>query len=579
MSDYDILITNGMVIDGTMLPRYRADVAIADGKIAKIGGLGGASAKRMIDATGCIVAPGYIDIHTHYDAQILWDPYCTISGWHGVTSVVLGNCGFGFAPVPPQLRDRAMLSMTRNEAIGFEVMKEGMEWDKYGWVTLPEWLDHLDRIPKGVNCTMLVPLNPLYAYVMGGFEEAKSRRPTADEMAEMKRLIHEAMDRGACGFSYQRAGVPSIQPDWDGSPMITDTLPDSEIIELGRVLAERGQGFIEMFDAKASDHDTVEDFMTALAEASQRPIVRNILLANGEHPERHEAFLAWLDASHKKGLQVFGMAFTVRAPTIITFEDWSLWDGQPAWHDVMNGPFEERAAKMRDPEVRKALRREMDLNLLPGPGACGYPRDLIVHGAGGNPSLEKYVGRCVADIARDEARPLADVILDISLESDFKAEFVGDAYGASARLTAEILRSPYAVPGISDGGAHCHFIVQGAYPTDLLEWMVREEGLITAEQAHYGLSRLPAHMCGMHDRGILREGAPADVVVYNPDTIRRTPSWNTTEKLYDQPAGGWRRAQRAEGLHFTICNGVITFEDLVCTGATPGVLVRQGNYA
>jgi N-acyl-D-aspartate/D-glutamate deacylase len=319
--------------------------------------------------------------------------------------------------------------------------------------------------------------------------------------------------------------------------------------------------------------------MTSLARASKRPIVRNILLANGEKPERHRAFLKWLDEAHAEGLQVYGMAFTVRAPTIITFEDWSLWDGTPAWHDVMNGPVEERMAKMRDENVRAGLRREIDRDMIPGPGACGYPKDLIVHGSGGVAALEKFVGRGVAEIAREEGRHLADVILDISLESNFKAEFVGDAYGASAGLTAEVLKSPYAVPGISDGGAHCHFIVQGAYPTDLLEWMVREEGLITAEQAHYGLSRLPAHMCGMHDRGVIRVGAPADIVVYDPKTIRRTPAWNKAEKLYDQPANGWRRAQRAEGLHFTICNGVITFEDQACTGATPGRLIRQGSFA
>jgi len=574
-----MLIRNGTVIDGTMLPRYKADVAIKDGKVARIGGLRGATADKVIDAAGCIVAPGYIDIHTHYDAQILWDPYCTISGWHGVTSVVLGNCGFGFAPVKPEARDRSMLSMTRNEAIEFTTMKEGMKWDEGDWETLPQWMDHLDRIPKGVNCTMLVPLNPLYAYVMGSPEEAKRRRPTAAEMAEIKRLINEAMDHGACGISYQRCGAPSVQPDWDGSPMITDLLPDSELIELSRVLAERGEGFIEMFDAAPSDHATVEDFMTSLAQAAQRPIVRNILLASDLNPERHKAFLNWLNEAQAKGLQVYGMAFTVRSPTIITFEDWSLWDGAPAWHDVMNGPFEERMAKMRDETMRVALRREMDQGKVGGQGTSGYPKDLVVHSSGGVAALEKYVGHSVSEIGREENKHYADVILDISLASDFRAEFVGDAYIASAETTAEVLRNAYAVPGISDGGAHCHFIVQGAYPTDLLEWMVREEGKITAEQAHYGLSRLPAHMCGMHDRGVIRVGAPADIVVYDPQEIRRTPAWNKTEKLYDQPAGGWRRAQKAAGLHYTICNGVITFEDGVCTGATPGQFVRQGAMA
>ena len=579
MSDYDILIRNGTVIDGTTIPRFKADVGIKDGKVAKIGGImGTATGDKEINAEGNIVAPGYIDIHTHYDAQILWDPYCTISGWHGVTSVLLGNCGFGFAPIPPELRDRAMLMMTRNEAISFETMKEGMEWDKYGWETLPDWIDHLKQIPKGVNCQTLVPLNPVYSYVMGSVEEAKSRRPTQDEKEQMFAIMHEAMDNGACGFSYQRCGVPSVQPDWDGSPMPTDVIPDHELIEFGRELAKRGEGFIEMFDAAPSDHDTVEDFMTSLAEAADRPIVRNILLANDENPEPHERFLEWLDESHEKGLQVFGMGFTVRSPTIITFEDWSLWDGNREWREVMNGAYEDRVALMKDESKRVALRKEIDTIGLGVQGTSGPAHKLEVHSTGGYPDLDKYVGKCVADIAEDEGKHLADVLLDVSLASEFKAEFVGDAYVCSPETTAKVLSSPYVVPGISDGGAHTHFSVQGAYPTDLLEWMVRDEGLVTAEQAHYGLSRLPAHMCNLGDRGILREGAPADVVVYDPDTIRRAPAWNELVRLHDMPAGEWRWSQRAEGLNYTMVNGQVTFEGLDCTGATPGeVLLNQGS--
>jgi len=576
MSDYDTLIRGGTVIDGTMIPRFRADVAVKNGKVAKIGGLKGATADKVIDAEGDIVAPGYIDIHTHYDAQILWDPYCTISGWHGVTSVILGNCGFGFAPIPPELRERAMLMMTRNEAISYDTMLEGMEWEKYGWVTMLDWMEHLKKIPKGVNCTTLVPLNPLYAWVMGGIDEAKKRRPTADEMQQMKKIMYEALDHGACGFSYQRCGVPSVQPDWDGSPMITDLLPDHEIIEFGKALGEYGRGFIEMFDHAPSDHDTTEDFMTSLAEASNRPIVRNILLANDDKPEPHERFLGWLDEAHSKGLQVFGMGFTVRSPTIITFEDWSLWDGNPHWHDVMNGKYEDRVTMMQDESKRVELRREIDGGTVGGPGTSGPSPKLEVHSTGGYPALEKYVGKCVSDIAAEEGKHVADVLLDLSIASEFKAEFVGDAYVASAATTAKVLDSPYVVPGISDGGAHGHFSVQGAYPTDLLEWMVREEGLITAEKAHYGLSRLPAHMCGLPDRGVLREGGPADIVVYNPETIKRTPAWNQLERSHDLPAGEWRWTQRAEGLNYTMVNGTVTFEGLECTGATPGQLLTHG---
>lgn len=577
MSDYDILIRNGTVIDGTMIPRFKADVGIKDGKVAKIGGINGANADREINAEGNIVAPGYIDIHTHYDAQITWDPYCTISGWHGVTSVLLGNCGFGFAPIPPHMRERAQMMMTRNEAIEFETMVEGMEWDRYGWETLPDWIEHLKRLPKGVNCQTLVPLNPVYAYVMGSVEEAKSRRPTREEKDQMFQIMHEAMDHGACGFSYQRCGVPSVQPDWDGTPMPTDLIPDYELIEFGEELAKRGEGFIEMFDSSPSDHDTVEDFMTSLAEASGRPIVRNILLANDEDPEPHERFLDWLNESHDKGLQVFGMGFTVRSPTLLTFEDWSLWDNAPAWHEVMNGPKEQRMAMMREEDMRVRLRDEIDRGIVGGLGTSGKADRLTMHGAVGHDSLKQYEDRKVTEIAETEGKHVADVLLDISLESNFEAEFVGNAYNTSAETTKKVLDNPYVVPGISDGGAHCHFVVQGAYPTDLLEWMVREEGLISAEKAHYGLSRLPAHMCGLGDRGILREGAPADVVVYDPETIKRTPSWDKMEKLYDQPAGGWRRSQKAEGLHYTMVNGQITFEGQECTGATPGEVLLNAN--
>jgi len=576
MADYDILIRGGTVIDGTGVPRFRADVGVRDGRVVKIDGIRHATADRVIDATGCHVVPGYIDIHTHYDAQILWDPWCTIGGWHGVTSVVLGNCGFGFAPVPPELRDRAMMSMTRNEAIPFETMKEGMGWDEAGWVTFPEWLAHLAMIPKGVNVMTLVPLSPIYAWVMGGFELAKERRPTPAELDEMAALLHEAMDLGAVGFSYQRCGPISTQPDWDGSPMITDLLPDEEILFFGRELAKRGEGFIEMFDKYPTSFATLEEFMDALGEASGRPIVRNILMGDVTRPQQHKRFIDWLAEGHAKGLQHYGMAFTVRAPTFITFEDWSLWDGAEHWNKVMNGTYEARVALMQDPAMRATLQEEIDTKKVPGPGACGYPKDMIVHGTGGVERFEQYLGRTVGDLAEEWGCTITDVLLDMSIEGRFKVEFKGDCMDIEPVTVGEILQSPYAVPGISDGGAHCHFIVQGAYPTDLLEWAVREQGLITYEQAHYMLSRLPAHMAGLSDRGVLREGGPADIVVYDPATIRRLPRWDQAERTYDWPANGWRWTQKADGLHYTLVNGQVTFEGQECTGSTPGEFLKFG---
>src|SRR6266852_5882279 len=238
MARYDTIIKVGTIVDGARTPRYVSDIAIKDGKIAQIGGLKGSSADKVLDASGLIVAPGFVDLHTHYDAQIQWDPYCSISGWHGVTSLVLGNCGFGFAPVHPEGRERAMLTMSRVEAIPLNSMKAGMLWD---WVTFPEWLDTLDRIPKGVNCLSYMPLAPLMIWVMG-LEAAKSRPATDAERREMQRLLHEAMDAGACGFSVQRFGEHSPQMDYDGTPMVTDLMADEDLLALAEVLRERDKG-------------------------------------------------------------------------------------------------------------------------------------------------------------------------------------------------------------------------------------------------------------------------------------------------------------------------------------------------
>src|SRR5205085_2138363 len=203
MAEFDIHIKGGTVVDGTRVPRYRADVWIKDGRVAQIGGRADGSADRVVDADGLIVAPGFVDLHTHYDAQIYWDPWCTISGWHGVTSVVVGNCGFGFAPCRPEDRERSMLSMTRNEQISLAAMEQGLPWD---WTTFPEFLDSVDRIDKGVNVLSFVPLSPLMVWAMGGFEQAKSRRPNDQEIKAIQRSIHESMDAGAAGWSVQRLG-------------------------------------------------------------------------------------------------------------------------------------------------------------------------------------------------------------------------------------------------------------------------------------------------------------------------------------------------------------------------------------
>ena len=379
MPDYDLIIRGGTIVDGTRTPRYVSDIAVKDGKIARIGGLKGNTAGRVLDASGRIVAPGFVDLHTHYDAQIFWDPYCTLSGWHGVTSVALGNCGFGFAPSRPEDRDRAMLSMTRNEAIPYEAMKAGMPWD---WVTFPDFIDSLNRTPKGVNCLTYVPLTPLYAWVMG-WEEAKKRRPTEQELQEMCRLIHEAMDAGACGWSAQVLGVKSIQRDYDGTPMITDLLSEHEVLTFAKILADRDEGFIELAYQETGEEgrplaDETRRFFEQVAAVAKRPVLYQVVAPNSVHPEQHRERIRWLESCTDRGLRVYGQGATRRGGFEMTFADWNLFDDTEAWRDVTLGSKSERKAKMRDPEMRRRLKEEWDSGNRPTTVVPGSVGSLIV---------------------------------------------------------------------------------------------------------------------------------------------------------------------------------------------------------
>ena len=575
MANVDIHIKGGTVVDGARTPRYKADVWIKDGKILQIGGTSPGAAKQTIDAAGLIVAPGFVDLHTHYDAQIRWDPYCSISGWHGVTSVVLGNCGFGFAPVKAAERERAMLMMTRTEAIPMESMRQGMTWD---WETIPEYLDSLERAPKGVNCIQYLPTTSLMVYVMG-LEAAKTRPATDAEKAEMKRLLHEGMDAGLCGFSLQRLGKDSVQADYDGGPMVTDTMCDADILNLAEVLRERGEGFIQITQSTGNIKGDL-NFLEKLAETAQRPVLHNVIVPSRKDPKVHKRSLDWLARMRDKGLPMYGQTGTVRSGFAYTLENWNLYDASPAWRAVTTGTFEEKLAKMKDPALRKDLKGEYEsanrkLEIIQA-GVGGPVRTLIVQGVNNVPELEKYVGKSLGDIAEEEGRHPIDVMLDMSVQGDLKVEFLGPNRGFNADFMAEmILDSEFTFPGVSDGGAHTKFFTGGAFTTDFISWLVRDESKITLEEAHYRLSSLPAKAAGFVDRGELKVGLAADVVVYGLNELAMEPEW-IGEIVHDFPGNEWRRVQHAKGYHAIIVNGETTFANGECTGATPGKLLRQG---
>ena len=568
MPDFDVLVKGGTVVDGTRSPRYLGDVGIKDGKIAKIGQLNPSDAKKTLDANGLIVAPGFIDLHTHYDAQLNWDPYCTLSGWHGVTSIVIGNCGFGFAPVKPENRDRAMLTMSRVEAIPYESMKAGMKWD---WETFPQWLDFIDSNPKGINMLSFVPLAPLMIYVMG-LDAAKSRPANQAEMSEMLRLMEESLDAGGCGFSAQRLGngFISVQRDYDGTPMVTDTMADEDVLAFGRLLKKRGEGFIQLTQASEDFNDDMA-FYDRLAEESGRPILFNATAVRDDRPSLHRRIMRWMEETNKKGRNIYNQTATMRQGFIFSFADWNLFDGSDVWRDITMGTPAERMVKFKNPAMRAALRAEYDSGHTPV--VTGSIKDFTVETVEDD-KFSKYLGMTVEQIANAENKHPMDAMLDLAIEDNLNTEFNTPARNVREDHAAELMSSEYSIPGVSDGGAHTKFVTIGAYPTDMITWMVRDAGFMSLEEAHYRLSALPAQCAGFFDRGTLKEGAPADMVVYDLENLKITPE--KPKIVHDFPGNEWRRVQYADGYRWIMVNGEVTFQDGECTNATPGRLLRHG---
>jgi N-acyl-D-aspartate/D-glutamate deacylase len=480
-----------------------------------------------------------------------------------------------------------MLTMTRNEAVPLESMREGMPWD---WETFPQFLDSLDRTPKGVNMLTYVPLNPLMMYVMG-LDAAKSRPASKAERDRMCELLDEAMAHGACGFSAQMSGNTGLQRDYDGTPMITDTMAYDDLFAFAEVLAKRRDGFVQLVYSASGGLGVYGNFdlYEKVAEISGRPVIYNALTATtDQHGASQLPFVEiinWLKAANGRGNRIIAQSVTTEVNHEFTLEDWNLFDSSPLWMELTMGDIEGKKAKMADLSRRSALRDEYDSGK--GPTAAGARQDvnekLAVRVATfGEIIIETIVredhpfkhveGMTIAEAAEALDKHPVDAMLDIAVADDLKTTFGTPRQILDMESMKAVATAPFAVPGISDGGAHTKFLTLGAYPTEFLTKLVREHEMMDLEEAHWRLSAYPAFAAGFRDRGWIKEGSPADVIVYDFDELEMLPR----EVAYDFPAGAWRRTQKAKGYRYILVNGEVTFMDGQCTNATPGKLLRHG---
>jgi N-acyl-D-aspartate/D-glutamate deacylase len=573
-TDYDLVITNATLVDGSGGERRDADIAVRNGLIERVeakGALRTAKATEVLDATGHLVTPGFVDIHTHYDGQVTWDPNLSPSCWHGVTTVVMGNCGVGFAPVRPSEREWLVELMEGVEDIPGAALKQGMQW---GWESFGEYIEFLDRTPRLFDVGTQVPHGPVRAYVMGE-RGARNEPATSDDIAQMKMIVRDAIAAGALGFSTSRT---MLHKALDGEPVPGTFATEAELVGVARALTELGAGVFEVSPSGvAGENDAAFpgelELLRNVAAATGRPVAFNLTQSNTA-PDLFRELLGRAADAAREGIrlapQVAGRASGLLFGLETTYHPFA---GRPSYAALNALSRAEKLARLRDPQVRGAILAEPDNPAMPSmlvrfPDRIWRLDDAVDY----EPPVETSLGRVAAAMGCSPA----DLLYDWMTEGDgtqlFNVPMLNYA-GNTFDALREMLVHPTSVLGLSDGGAHCAIICDASIPTSMITHWTRDRvrgERLPLEFVVHKQTRQTAELYGLLDRGLVAPGHRGDFNVIDYDALRL----HKPETVHDLPGGARRLVQRADGYVATIVAGQVIARDGELTGALPGRMIR-----
>ena len=560
---YDLILRGGRIYDGSGMPSFLADVAIRDGRIKEIGRIN-ASADRVLDVGGLAVAPGIIDFHTHFDAQLWWDPLASSSTDHGVTTVVTGNCGLTLAPCKPESRDALIGTFVRVEDMPRQTLQCGIPWE---WTTHGEFLDALERRPLGLNVATLIGHCAIRQYAMG--EASVEREANESEIAEMEELVRDGMRAGAFGFS-TNANQRHFRED--GKPVASRFAGLEEVARLCRIVGEARSGLVQFTHGAFASPEHVAHigrWYDTILKETRRPLIGESIRHFWSEPDLWRKQLNDVEERCRQGYAAYAMTSTRRSMRRWTLKDSSRFDEMPAWKGVMTLPLDLRKSQLRDPQTRIELAHAMAERT---PISFSRRWDLIAIKKAARAEHRSLGGKTIDELSRLQTKSPIDAFLDLALAEDLETTFEDTASQGDEQAVKEIFSNPHVLLGQSDAGAHVANANPGfGYSTIMLAHWVRERQIMSLEDAVKKLTFLPASIFGIHDRGLLRRGMAADIFAFDPAKVDLAEP----EKVQDLPEGAPRYIQRAKGIPYTVVNGSVLMKNGAHTGVYPGQVLRS----